>query len=175
MVVALRLLERGPVPKAADRLVRAVLEQLRDDGGVALLRRDVEWRAIVVRLSLVDEGAGCDELRHHGEVALLRRDEEWGAAVGRPRLVDVGAGCDELRHHGEVAVLRREVEWGGAVVVIALLTSAPAAMSFVTTARPFSTAIKSGVQPLIVFALLTSAPAAMSFVITVRSAFCAAM
>ena len=35
VVLELRLLERGPVPKAADRLVRAVLEQLRDDGGVA--------------------------------------------------------------------------------------------------------------------------------------------
>ena len=34
-VHALRLLERGHVLKAADRFVRAVLEQLRDDGGVA--------------------------------------------------------------------------------------------------------------------------------------------
>ena len=79
MVLELRRLERSPVQKAADRLVRAVLEKLRDDGGVAVLRRHEERGAIVMCHSLVDESAGCDELRHHGEVALLRRDEEWGA------------------------------------------------------------------------------------------------
>ena len=76
MVHQLRLLERGPVAKAADRLVRAVLEQLRGDGGVALRRRSPEWGGADVRPRLVDVGAGCDELRHNGEVAVLRRDED---------------------------------------------------------------------------------------------------
>ena len=39
-----RHLERGLVLQAADRFVRAVLEQLRDDGGVAVPRRAPFWR-----------------------------------------------------------------------------------------------------------------------------------